>query len=349
MDRNNPDRDKLRFAADVLRSGGLVAFPTETVYGLGANALDEKAVYGIFNAKGRPSDNPLIVHIADTGDLPRLVREVPETAQRLIDAYWPGPLTLVMKKSDVIPPRITAGLDTVGIRMPSHPVARELIALAKVPVAAPSANISGKPSTTTAAHVIEDLAGKVDVIIDSGSSEVGVESTVLDATVDPPVILRPGGITPEQVSRVAGAVQVDASLFGRNDENFVPRSPGMKYTHYSPEADVYIVDGPMEKVVEFINRKCAENAAKGIKTGVLASEQTMRQYGPATVICAGDRNRPETVAAGLFDNLRRFDHLGVQVIYVEAFDAKGIGLAVMNRLYRAAGGKLINISGGGET
>ena len=247
IDTSTSNWDKqLDQAAEVLRSGGLVAFPTETVYGLGANALDEEAVKSIYRAKGRPSDNPLIVHIADTAAVKDLTDSIPGTAQALMDAFWPGPLTLVMPRSSLVPDIVTAGLDTVAVRMPSHPIASALIKKAGVPVAAPSANSSGRPSPTLARHVIEDMMGKIDVIIDGGNAEVGVESTVLDITVDPPVILRPGGVTLEQLRHVLGNVISDQTP-GISDMAGTPKSPGMKYRHYSPKATMLLIQGDPER------------------------------------------------------------------------------------------------------
>lgn len=337
-----PDRDKLEEAAQILRKGGLVAFPTETVYGLGANALNEEAVKRIFLAKGRPSDNPLIMHIPDAGWVERFTTDVPVQAQRMMEAFWPGPLTIVMHKAAVVPSVITAGLDTVAIRMPSHPVALELIRLAGVPVAAPSANTSGKPSPTTAQHVIDDLMGKVDVILDAGGCYVGLESTVVDATIEPPMILRPGGITPEDLQRELGSLAVDPAMGKKLAEDITPRAPGMKYTHYSPKAEVLIVEGTLDHIVEEIHRRLAVYEAEGKKVGILATDQTCGRYGGAQVISAGNRYQPETIAQNLFAALREFDDRGVDIILAEAVEAKGIGWAVMNRMIKAAGYHIIH-------
>lgn len=343
LNKKNIELDKIRYAAQVLKDGGLVAFPTETVYGLGANALNQSAVERIFAAKGRPSDNPLIVHIADAEALSELVGNIPPEAALLIDKLWPGPLTLVMNKSSKVPEIITAGLDTVAVRMPSHPIALALIKESGLPVAAPSANTSGKPSPTSAEHVIEDLKGKVDVIIDGDTSDVGVESTVLDITENPPVILRPGGVTPEQIGQLLGAVNMDPALLKQDLEHQVPKSPGMKYTHYSPKAEVVIVEGRLEKVVAKINKLTQEYLAKGISVGVLTTEQAKDMYLSSEIISMGDRNCPDTIAANLFNSLREFDRIGVQVILAEAIDNKGIGLAVMNRMNKAAGYNIIKV------
>ena len=345
IDKNNIDRDKILRAAQILKSGGLVAFPTETVYGLGANALDEKAVRKIFEAKGRPSDNPLIVHIADVSWVSRLAREVPCIAESLMESFWPGPLTLVMAKSGAVPAAVTAGLDTVAVRMPSHPVALALISQAEIPVAAPSANVSGKPSPTAAGHVIDDLFGKVDIIIDSGRTDVGLESTVLDLTADPPEILRPGGVTAHQLKKVAGSVIGEFAMQNNGEEggfaDSTPKSPGLKYAHYSPEAKVIVIEGELQSVAGMIVKLAREYASKGMKIGVLATKETEGFYAGMEVVCAGSRAEPETIAANLFAALREFDRRGVKLVLAEAVDSSGIGCAIMNRLVKAAGYDII--------
>lgn len=348
LDACNINMDKLRPAASILSHGGLVAFPTETVYGLGANALDEKAVNKIFSAKGRPSDNPLIVHISKVDDLHELVNEVTETALKLIDAFWPGPLTLVMSKSDRVPTIITAGLTTVAVRMPAHPIALALINQAGVPVAAPSANISGKPSPTTSAHVIEDLSGKIDMIIDGGNSDVGVESTVVDVTSYPPVILRPGGITPAQIAEVCGDCLMDPALNNLSND-YIPKAPGMKYKHYSPNAKICIIEGNLENVIIKINGMAEEHLNSNQKVGILATDQSFQNYNKSSatehlaVLSAGDRTKPFTIASQLFSLLREFDKIGVDIILAEAVDDNDIGLAIMNRLNKAAGYNIIKV------
>lgn len=341
IDINNIDLCKIRFAADVIRAGGLVAFPTETVYGLGANALDETAVKKIFEAKGRPSDNPLIMHIADKKAVFEIANYVPEKASILMDKFWPGPLTMVFEKTAIVPEVITAGLTTVAVRMPSHPVALELIREAGVPVAAPSANISGKPSPTEAKHVIDDLYGKVDVIIDAGGSKIGVESTVLDITLTIPVILRPGGVSYEELCSVLGEVNVDPALASKDTEGLRPRSPGMKYTHYSPKAEVIVIEGEVLKVANKINELIKDYKVRNISVGVLATEQTKQCYKDVPVLCLGDRTEPEEIAANLFKAFRRFDEAGVEVILSEAVESRGIGMAIMNRMNKAAGYNII--------
>ncbi len=343
VDKDNIDAEKIRTAAEVIRRGGLVAFPTETVYGLGANALDETATKGIFIAKGRPSDNPLIVHVADKESVRMLVEGMPETAEKLMDRFWPGPLTLVMKKSRIIPNIITAGLDTVAVRMPSHPIALALIKEAGLPVAAPSANTSGRPSPTTAKHVMDDLWDKVDMILDGGPATVGVESTVLDITGDVPMILRPGGITPSQIKSVLGTVLYDPALNARNAENSVPKSPGMKYRHYSPKAQMFIIDGELAGVVAKIREMTDEYGKRGLSVGILATEQTRDMYDSGEIISLGDRDKPETLASNLFTALREFDRRHVDIILAEAVKNEEIGLAVMNRMSKAAGGNIIKV------
>lgn len=344
INRDNPQKDKLVYAAEILRKGGLVAFPTETVYGLGANTLDSNAVASIFRAKGRPSDNPLIVHIADKNDLDKLTAYKPEVTDKLIENFWPGPLTIIMPKAGIVPQIVTAGLDSVAIRMPSHPVALALISIAGVPIAAPSANSSGKPSPTCAKHVMDDLSGKVDVIIDSGAVEIGLESTVLDITSSIPTILRPGGITSEQLTLLLGNVDICPSL--KNDDmQQTPKSPGMKYKHYAPKAQIIIFDGKLEQVVDEINRLTQANERDGIKTGILATDETFGLYHTSEVISMGSRRNPRTIASNLFHTLRDFDYRDVQVILAEAINDEGIGFAVMNRLMKAAGYNRVKIGG----
>lgn len=338
---------QLDHAAEVIRQGGLVAFPTETVYGLGANTFDIKAIENIYKAKGRPSDNPLIVHIAEPEDLKGLVRSVPSSAEMLMDAFWPGPLTMIMPKSDKIPSRITAGLDTVAIRMPSHPIARALIKKCGVPIAAPSANSSGRPSPTLAKHVIEDLSGKIDVIIDGGSAQVGLESTVLDVTVDPPMILRPGGITREQLTALLGNVAADAAIIGANSST-PPRSPGMKYRHYAPKAPFILFQGQASHVAKEIAARADEALSEGKSVGILITEETADEYRKdlfehCKILCLGTRRAPESLAANLFKCLRDFDSSGVDIILAEAPDNSGIGVAVMNRMVKASGGNIIKL------
>ncbi|KPU44614.1 threonylcarbamoyl-AMP synthase [Oxobacter pfennigii] len=341
INENNPDLSILKCAAKVIKSGGTVVFPTETVYGLGADALNPEAVLKIFAAKGRPQDNPLIIHVAHT-NIEKYVREVPKSAQLLMDKFWPGPLTIIMKKSDVIPDVITAGMDSVAIRMPSNKIAGKLIELSEVPIAAPSANISGRPSPTNIKHVIDDLLGRVDVILGGGRTNVGLESTVIDVT-GRPTILRPGGITLEQLKAVLGEVFIDPAIMKAADENLKPRSPGMKYRHYSPKAFMYIVEGEQKKVINKINELSLKSKNEGLKAGILATDETIKKYLNGYILSMGSRENTDTIAASLFDRLREFDELNVDVIYAESIPEEDIGLAVMNRMKKAAGYNVIRV------
>lgn len=342
----------LKNAANALSKGHLIAFPTETVYGLGANALDPNAASKIFHAKGRPSDNPLIVHISSSDELYNIVEEISEPAKALMESFWPGPLTIIMKKNTSVPSAVTAGLDTVAVRLPSNLVARTLIKLSGVPVAAPSANISGKPSPTCADHVVEDLYGKVDYIIDAGCCEVGLESTVIDATGKTPVLLRPGGITLSQLTKACGNVKVEKSILSKLDKNFIPRSPGMKYRHYSPKAPLYVVRGALQETATCICVLAIDNLSRGKKVGILASEQSLCLYksllenllykGNIFIISAGSRNNPSTIASELFKILRKFDNINVDIIFSEYFDDSDLGMAIMNRLLKASGFNIID-------
>jgi L-threonylcarbamoyladenylate synthase len=328
---------KLQKVASILKSGGTVAFPTETVYGLGANALDESAVKKIFEAKGRPSDNPLIIHLAEIGDVKGLVKGLSKEVNKLMESFWPGPLTLVLEKTERVPSIITGGLSTVAIRMPSHPIARKLIKLSGVPVAAPSANISGKPSPTRGEHVVNDLKGKVDAIVMGGNCEVGLESTVLDMTGEIPVILRPGGITRTELEKVLGRVEVDKALSGNLD--VVPKAPGMKYTHYAPEAEVYIIKG--RKAFDTINELVTEYEMDGKKAGILCFDDTYSLYHKGVIKSMGDRGNFKEVASNLFRLLREFDDTQVDIILAEAVEEVDLGQAIMNRLTKAAGYRII--------
>ncbi|GFI61468.1 threonylcarbamoyl-AMP synthase [Clostridiales bacterium] len=337
VDAENPDRSVLEEAAEILRKGGLVAFPTETVYGLGANGFDGVACAKIYEAKGRPSDNPLILTIGDMSGLYPIVGEVSNTAKKLIDVFWPGPITFVMPKAECVPDVVTGGLDTVAIRYPSNKVASELIKIAGIPVAAPSANSSGKPSPTRASHVEFDLSGKIDMIIDGGAAEWGLESTILDISTQKPVLLRPGAVTREMIEAVVGEIDVDPAVYLKPSQNIVPKAPGMKYKHYSPAAKVILVSGNRENVIETINNRVEADIISGLKVGILATEQTKADYNQGEVLVAGDRNKPETIGANLFKMLRKFDYIGADVVYSEVFDEEGEGAAIMNRLNKAAG------------
>jgi len=328
FDSNNLEFNAISYAVEVLKKGGTVVFPTETVYGLGANALDDVAVRKIFIAKGRPTDNPLIVHIWNTEQVNELVLEIPSVFIKLAEKFWPGPLTMVMKRSGKVSNFITAGLDTIGIRMPNHPIALELLKQADIPVAAPSANISGSPSPTEVEHVIKDLQGKVDIIIDGGDCSVGLESTVLDITI----------------REVLGQVKTDKFVYNKlESEDLKPKSPGVKYKHYSPKAKVVLVEGSIDKMVEEINRLAQQLINEKKKVGILATEQTKYRYLQGKVVSVGDRNRPETIGANFFKLLRYFDDQEVEIILTEAVERQGIGMAIMNRMIRASGYNIIDV------
>lgn len=338
-----PDAEKIRFAADIIRRGGLVAFPTETVYGLGADALNPKAVLALFEAKKRPLDNPPIVHVGKIEDVFALVKEVPEKAQRLMEVFWPGPLTLIFKRSKLVPDVTVAGLDTVAIRMPRHNVALALIRESNCPIAAPSANLAGRPSPTTAQHVLDDLAGRIDAVLDAGPTKIGVESTVLDITVDPPQILRPGGISYEVLKDFLGRVDLNPVAIANKELpiNEV-RSPGVKHKHYAPKAEMFLVEGPVMVIVEKINELLRDFKNRGFKVGVLATDETAAYYHDVDVVKSlGSRNNLTEIARNLFRLLREFDSNGVDVILAEGIPARGVGLAVLNRLRKASGYKIL--------
>ncbi len=366
------DREKLDAllleAAQILRSGGLVAFPTETVYGLGANGLDDAAARKIYAAKGRPSDNPLILHISKEEELTPLVREVPEAARKLMKAFWPGPLTMIFSKSSIVPYGTTGGLDTVAVRMPSDPIANRMIALAGVPVAAPSANLSGRPSPTTANHVIEDMNGRIEMILDGGPVGIGVESTIVDVTGPVPMLLRPGAVTMEMLQDAIGETAVDPAITGPVAADVRPKAPGMKYRHYAPKAELVLVEergqgsageallaaraldetgearipqGPGDAVVRMINRLAGERLSEGYAVGILCTDETKNRYPQGVVRSVGLRGQEETIAHSLFAVLREFDDLGVDYIYSESFSRDHLGQAIMNRLTKAAGYHII--------
>lgn len=338
IDVNKPDKDLIAVFASMLASGKTVIFPTETVYGLGANALDEEAAAKIYQAKGRPSDNPLLVHIADKEDVYGLVENIDDRAKLLMDKFWPGPLTIVFKKKDIIPARTSGGLDTVAIRMPSDQVARNLIRQAGVPIAAPSANISGRPSPTKPEHIIRDMDGRVDGILVGGPCNYGVESTIVDLSGDVAMVLRPGSITLEMLGEVLGQVNLDPSLKNK-DDNIRAKAPGMKYKHYSPQAQVYIVRaGDQEDFARRVDELCLDNAKKGLKTGVLTRSSDQHPY-QAQVFDLGESDAE--VAKNLFDSLISLDRESIDIAYVPYFEEKGLGVAIMNRLKKAAAYRII--------
>ena len=328
-------------AAAILRDGGLVGIPTETVYGLGANGLNEEAVAHIFEAKGRPQDNPLILHIPDASWLERYCKDIPLTAYKLADAYWPGPMTMILCRKDIVPDAVTAGLDTVGMRCPAHPLCRAIIDAAGVPVAAPSGNTSGRPSPTTAQHMLEDMDGKIDAIVDGGPCSVGVESTIIDLTETPARLLRPGGITLEQLEAVLGEVAVDPAVTRLMGAGEQPKAPGMKYRHYAPKAPVTVVTGDPQKSAEYI----ASHAAP--EDGVICFDEFLplftRRSETRPVMDLGPAGDKEEQARHIFDALRSFDHTSVPAIWAQCPDATGIGLAIANRLNKAAGFHIIHV------
>lgn len=358
IDAENMTSEDFAEAVAFLRGGQLVAFPTETVYGLGGDAFDPTASARIYAAKGRPSDNPLIVHIADIAELAKLCEDVPEEAYALAEKFWPGPLTMIMKKADCIPKETTGGLSTVAIRMPSHPIARRLIQEAGLPIAAPSANASGRPSTTKAEHVIEDLDGRIEMIIDGGSSDIGLESTIVDLTVKPVQILRPGYITIEMLKEVIPDIVYDKAVLKRErNDSIVARAPGMKYRHYAPKGELVIFEGEPENVMNAVLKATEEKLSQGYIVGILASEEFAGDYVSrisknwpvlgagvngrgepfALIEVVGSRDNEETIAANLFDKLRDFDAKGIPYIFGECFPGDNLGAAIMNRLVKAAG------------
>ncbi|HLR21595.1 MAG TPA: L-threonylcarbamoyladenylate synthase [Tissierellaceae bacterium] len=327
-------------AVKLLKDGDIVSFPTETVYGLGANGLNSDAVKKIYKAKGRPSDNPLILHISNKNQLKTLVREIPEVAEILIKRFWPGPLTIIFKKGRIVPDIITGGLDTVAVRMPNHPIALELITQSEFPIAAPSANTSGKPSPTKANHVIQDMMGKIPLIIDGGSTEVGLESTVLDLSTNIPRILRPGGVTLEELRDIIPSIVQDENIINIDVQ---PKSPGQKYKHYAPEAEMLLFTGDIDRIVEKINLQAEESILQGKRIGIIATEETKDRYNKGVVLVSGSRNKPNTVASNIFTVIREIDKMNIDLILAEGIDIDNIGMAIMNRLTKAADGKIVHV------
>ncbi|MGC1122867.1 MAG: L-threonylcarbamoyladenylate synthase [Candidatus Methanofastidiosia archaeon] len=341
VDEENPDPGKIRIAAKVIREGGLVAFPTETVYGLGANTFDVGAVLRIFRAKNRPYDNPLIVHVSEKDAVYDLAREIPDTVEVLTRRFWPGPLTLLLKKAPHVPR--PENVDEITVRMPNHKVALALIAESGVPISAPSANISGGVSPTTAQHVYQDLTGKIEVILDGGPCDVGVESTVLDLTGEVPTILRPGGVTLEDLRAVLGTVEVHPVAAAEGKMEIKARAPGMKYKHYSPHAEVIVVEGEVQPMVKKINELLDQNVRHGLRVGVMATAETAHSYNQGMVKVVGSRQNLKTVARNLFDVLRAFDEEGIDIIIAEGVVTTEIGLAIMNRLRKSAGFNIVRV------
>lgn len=345
---DNPE--SIRQAAIILKEKGLVAFPTETVYGLGGDALDQHAAAKIYAAKGRPSDNPLIVHIADTDAVYALAKEVTDKAKLLMEAFWPGPLTIILPKKEIVPDGTTGGLNTVAIRMPSHPVALSLIRESGLYIAAPSANTSGRPSPTLADHVMEDMKGRIEMILDGGAVGIGIESTIVDLTGDVPVILRPGFITKSMLEEIVGEVTIDPALI-EPDPNLRPKAPGMKYTHYAPKGELTIVEcdisnvssSEANKVVDKINELVTEKVNSGFKVAIITTSENANLFDCENILVAGDREKGETIAAKLYQVLRQCDELDVDYIYSEAFNDGELGGAIMNRLLKAAGHRVIKL------
>lgn len=338
----NTDIRFIEEAGKVIRNGGTVAFPTETVYGLGANALDDEAVRKIFIAKGRPQDNPLIIHVS-TKEISELVKDVPEVAQKIIDKFWPGPLTVILEKKDIIPNVTSANLNTIGIRMPNSEIALKLIELAERPIAAPSANISGRPSPTEVERCVEDLNGRVDYIIGGESSDIGVESTIVDCTVNPPLVLRPGGITLEMLKEINPEIELDKALKSKPNDDFKPKAPGMKYKHYAPNAHLKIIKGKNEKTIEIINEIVENYIEKGNDIAILTTNENLNKFNNGKVISLGSENDLKEIAKNLFEALRKCDDLGVQYVLCQGFEENGVGLAIMNRLNKAAGYDILEV------
>ena len=342
MDHNDMDEKVLQEAGNIIREGGLVAFPTETVYGLGGDALNKESAKKIYAAKGRPSDNPLIVHISKLEDLNSIVKAVPETVLRLAEAFWPGPLTMILEKSDKVPKETTGGLDTVAVRMPSHPIALKFIEYAGGYVAAPSANISGRPSPTKAKYVIEDMTGRIDMILDGDGIDIGLESTIVDLTSEVPMILRPGYITREMLEKVLGEVAVDQTILDINCKE-PPKAPGMRYRHYAPKGALTIVEGDSEKTIATINELTRKAHEKGEKVGIIGTEETKDLFRGDSIKSVGSRSDEEAIARTLYTILREFDDEDVSVIYSESFAECSMGQAIMNRLLKAAGHQIIHV------
>ena len=338
---DNIDMSVIDEAGRIIKAGGLVAFPTETVYGLGGDALNPESSKKIYEAKGRPSDNPLIVHISDIDDLYNIADAVPPAALALANRYWPGPLTMIFRKLPIVPKETTGGLDTVAVRFPSHPVARRFIRSSGGYVAAPSANLSGKPSPTTGRHVREDMDGRVDMIIDSGACDIGLESTIIDFTTDIPMMLRPGYVSKEMLEEVIGKIDMDPAVFAKCDPHTAPKAPGMKYRHYAPKGSVAIVSGDRDKVIQYIRQKTEEEEGR---VGVIVCSKDADSFPKADLVGdIGDISNETEIASRLYDLLRRCDEENIDHIYSEEFNTPQLGLAIMNRLIKAAGHKIINV------
>lgn len=338
------DKTAIQTASKIIRAGGLVAFPTETVYGLGGDALNTSAAAKIYAAKGRPSDNPLIVHVSSQEEVIPLVKYISPSARHLMDIFWPGPLTIIFPKSDIVPHETTGGLDTVAIRCPAHETALELIRQANVPIAAPSANTSGRPSPTCAKHVLQDMDGKIEMILDGGDCNIGVESTIIDMTSDEPEILRPGFITQDMLAHaLACYVGIDAAVTQEVSADVHPKAPGMRYRHYAPNAPLTLVEGEQEKVVSTILDFVEQNRQAGKKVGVIGTDETLDCYKADKVLSIGSRKDSNSISRNLYRVLRDFDDADVDVIFSESFSGEGLSFAIMNRLNKAAGHQIIQV------
>lgn len=340
INREGKEEELIQEGAKIIQEGGLVAFPTETVYGLGANGLSEEAVGKIFAAKGRPQDNPLILHVHSIEGVNELVEEVPEVARLAMEKFWPGPLTILFKRSNKVPDIITAGLDTVAIRMPENPIALKLIQLANRPIAGPSANLSGRPSPTSAAHVAEDLMGKIDMIIDGGTTGIGLESTVLDLSGGTPMILRPGKVTLEDLREIMPNVVEDSSIMR---QDIVPKSPGQKYKHYAPKGKMVIFSGNVDSVVKAIIKNTKEYMDMGQRVGIMATDETRPYYKEGFILSLGSRMNKDSIGHNLFNVIRLFDEENVDIILAEGIDPSDLGIAIMNRMLKAASGNVIKV------
>jgi L-threonylcarbamoyladenylate synthase len=344
VDFREPEIEKVRVAAEFIKEGGLVAFPTETVYGLGADALNSKAILALFEAKKRPLDNPPIVHVEDISDVYGLATPIPIGAEKLMKEFWPGPLTLVLRHSDTVPDVTVAGLDTIAIRMPQHEVALSLIRESNRPIAAPSANLAGRPSPTSAKHVFDDLNGRIDAILDGGPTRIGVESTVLDLSVSPPLVLRPGGVPFEALQRALGDVKLHPFVVAEEELPIDKTpSPGMRHKHYAPNAKVILVEGSVPALMSKVKELTDSYRLKGCKVGVLGTDETIAAYRADVVKSLGSRFNLTVIAKNLFRLLREFDAEGVNVIIAEGVPAEGLGLAVMNRLRKASGYDIVRV------
>ncbi len=343
MNIDAPDEGIIREAGEIIKDGGLVAFPTETVYGLGGDALSKDSSEKIYEAKGRPSDNPLIVHICEISALDDIVREIPEDAARLSERFWPGPLTMIFKKKGIVPDETTGGLDTVAVRMPDNRIALELIRASGGYIAAPSANRSGRPSPTCAQRVKEDLDGYIDMILDGGGSDIGLESTIVDMTSGVPMILRPGYISCDMVKEALGRAEYDPAVFRKPSENLRPKAPGMKYRHYAPKGRLMVVKGTEDAVIGHINSACEAFRKEGKRTAVIACAETVMKYRADKVITAGVREDEGSIARGLYESLRECDDSDIDVIFSEEFSTPRLGDAIMNRLLKAAGYEVVEV------